>query len=78
MAPCSPARTIATSVRLLRYGEYGEIEAQFLLRLVDRPGVVVEAGANIGSHTVALASRAAAVRAEVIAFEPRPVVFQNL
>ncbi|SOF00712.1 hypothetical protein SAMN05446635_8777 [Burkholderia sp. OK233] len=37
---------------LLRYGEYGEIEAQFLLQLANRPGVVVEAGANIGSHTV--------------------------
>lgn len=63
---------------LLRYGEYGEIEAQFLLQLVNRPGVVVEVGANIGSHTVALARRAAAVGVEVICFEPQPFVFQNL
>jgi len=63
---------------LLRYGEYGEIEAQLLLQLVSGPGAVVEVGANIGSHTVALARRAAAVGAEVIAFEPQPVVFQNL
>jgi FkbM family methyltransferase len=63
---------------LMRYGEYGEIEAQFLLQLVSRPAVIVEVGANIGSHTVALAKRAAAVGAEVVAFEPQPFVFQNL
>src|ERR1700736_4624146 len=63
---------------LMQYGEYGEIEAQFLLQLVNCPGVVVEVGANIGSHTVALARRAAAVEAQVVALEPQPVVVQNL
>jgi len=63
---------------LLRYGEYGELEAQFLMQLVSRPGLVVEVGANIGSHTVALARRAAAIGSELVAFEPQPFVFQNL
>jgi FkbM family methyltransferase len=63
---------------LLSYGEYGEIEAQFLQKLIAAPGAVVEVGANIGSHTVLLARRAAAFGSEVIAFEPQPVVFQNL
>jgi FkbM family methyltransferase len=63
---------------LLRYGEYGEIEAQLLCKLMTGPGTVIEVGANIGSHTVMLARQAAAFGAEVIAFEPQPVVFQNL
>ena len=63
---------------LMRYGEYGEIEMQFLSHWIDRPGVVVEVGANIGSHTVALARRAAACGAALVAFEPQPFVFQNL
>lgn len=63
---------------LVQYGEYGEIEAHFLAQLVLGSGAVVEVGANIGSHTVALARRAAAMGAEVIAFEPQPFVFQNL
>ncbi|MFL9874617.1 FkbM family methyltransferase [Paraburkholderia megapolitana] len=63
---------------LIRYGEYGEIETQFLSQMVRDAGVVVEVGANIGSHTVPLAKLAAAAGAEVIAFEPQPFVFQNL
>jgi FkbM family methyltransferase len=63
---------------LIRYGEYGEREANFLIQLVNRPGVVVEVGANIGSHTVPLARQAAQVGAELVVFEPQPVVFQNL
>ena len=63
---------------LLRYGEYGEIEMQFLSQLVRGPGAIVEVGANIGTHTVALAKYATVVGAEVIAFEPQPFVFQNL
>ncbi len=63
---------------LLRYGEYGEIEAHFLLQLITGPGSIVEIGANIGSHTVVLARQAAALGAKVIAFEPQPIVFQNL
>jgi len=63
---------------LMQYGEYSEIEAEFLQRWIDRPSVVVEVGANIGTHTLPLAKRAAAVGGELVAFEPQPFVFQNL
>jgi FkbM family methyltransferase len=63
---------------LIQYGEYGEIEAQLLARLVDRAGVVVEVGANVGAHTVPLAQRAHAIGAEMVVFEPQPFIFQNL
>jgi FkbM family methyltransferase len=63
---------------LLEYGEYGEIEGQFLSQLFLRPGAVVEVGANIGTHTIALARQAAQQQRELIAFEPQPFIFQNL
>ncbi|CAB3773998.1 FkbM family methyltransferase [Paraburkholderia humisilvae] len=63
---------------LIVYGEYCECETQFLKRWIDRPGTIVEVGANIGSQTVALAMFAKAVGADVMAFEPQPFVFQNL
>ena len=63
---------------LIEYGEYCELETQFLLQWINRPGTVVEVGANVGSQTVALAKSAKAVGADVVAFEPQPFVFQNL
>ena len=63
---------------ILEYGEYGEAEAQLLRQLFVRPGVVVEVGANIGTHTVPLAKKAAEERRDCFAFEPQPVIFQNL
>jgi FkbM family methyltransferase len=60
-----------------RYGEYsaGEVD---LFRQVVRPGwTVVDAGANIGAHTLVFA-RQAGPRGFVYAFEPQPVVFQTL
>jgi FkbM family methyltransferase len=59
---------------LLRYGEYSEIECRFLLDLIDDRHLVVEVGANIGTHTVPLAKRAR----EVWAFEPQRIIFQML
>ncbi|MGD9535839.1 MAG: FkbM family methyltransferase [Alphaproteobacteria bacterium] len=57
------------------YGEYGEKEWMVLGQLV-RPGdVAVEAGANLGSHTVPLA-RKVGPKGAVHAFEPQRVVFQ--
>lgn len=61
---------------ILKYGEYSELEFALLRQLLVRPGKVVEIGANIGAHTVALAKLAAA--RELVAFEPQRVVFQNL
>lgn len=68
-------RTIGLSLEL--YGEYAEGEIQ-LFRQVVRPGsTVVEAGANIGCHTVPLA-RLAGENGGVHAFEPQQVIFQTL
>ena len=67
--------TIGRSLDL--YGEFSEQEAAIFEHLI-RPGnVVVEAGANIGSHTVALA-RFVGPNGRVVAFEPQTILFQNL
>ncbi len=59
------------------YGEFSEGEID-LFRQVVRPGaVVLEIGANIGSHTIFLAAQVGAGGA-VLAFEPQRVVFQTL
>lgn len=60
-----------------RYGEYSEGEVH-LFRQIVRPGhVVVEAGANIGAHTLPLAKLAGA-KGSVLAFEPQRQIFQIL
>jgi FkbM family methyltransferase len=59
------------------YGEYSEGEVE-LLRQVLQPGqFVVEAGANIGAHTVFLAQHVGPGGA-VMAFEPQRLMFQTL
>jgi FkbM family methyltransferase len=64
---------------LLEYGEYGEFEGRLLAGLLSiRPGKVVEIGANIGAHSVALAKALAVDKRELIVFEPQPFIFQNL
>lgn len=66
---------IGASLRV--YGEYSEGEVRLFRRLC-RPGdVAVDAGANIGAHTVALA-RLVGEGGCVVAFEPQPVIFQML
>jgi FkbM family methyltransferase len=62
---------------LTLYGEWSEGEIALFLQVL-RPGmVVVDAGANIGTHTVAMA-RAVAPNGVVYAFEPQRIVFQTL
>ena len=59
------------------YGEYSESEVALFRQLV-RPGdVVVEVGANLGAHTVALAKLTGSHGA-VVAFEPQRIVYQAL
>jgi FkbM family methyltransferase len=59
------------------YGEFSQLEVE-LFEQVIRPGwLVVEAGANIGAHTVPLA-RLVGETGQVHAFEPQRVVFQTL
>lgn len=60
-----------------RYGEFSEAEVT-LFRQMLKPGwTVVEAGANIGAHTVFLA-QAVGRDGVAIAFEPQRVLFQIL
>lgn len=60
-----------------KYGEFSWLEHELLKHLV-RPGeIVVEAGANIGAHTVGV-SRLVGATGGVIAFEPQRIVFQTL
>jgi FkbM family methyltransferase len=59
------------------YGEFSESEAE-LFRQIVRPGdVVVEAGANIGAHTVHLA-KLVGPRGMVLAFEPQRIIYSLL
>lgn len=62
---------------LIEYGEYSERELSLLAGLVKPGAVVVEVGANIGAHTVALA-HAVGPSGRIHAFEPQPILFQNL
>ena len=60
-----------------KYGEFSELEVE-LFRQLCKPGdVVVEIGANIGTHTVAL-SEIVGEQGVVYAFEPQPIVFYTL
>jgi FkbM family methyltransferase len=63
---------------LIEYGECSELESAVLRQLLVQPGIVVEVGANIGVHTIVLAREAQARRQVLVAFEPQPVIFQNL
>lgn len=59
------------------YGEFSEGEAAMFGQLVSAGNVVVEAGANIGAHTVHIA-RLVGEHGAVYAFEPQRIVFQTL
>ena len=63
---------IGTSLRL--YGEYAMDELNFLAQLLNNDSVVIDAGANIGTHTVWFSQHAA----HVFAFEPQRIAFQTL
>lgn len=60
------------------YGEYGELEFDFMRKLIQPGRDAVEVGANMGSHTVPLAREVAAHGRRLLAVEPQPVVFQNM
>ena len=60
-----------------KYGEYAGIEARFLASLCGEGDVVLEVGANIGAHTVGLATRVGPT-GRVLAFEPQRLAFQAL
>ena len=60
------------------YGECNELELEVLVALAQYPGLVVEVGANMGIHTVPLARALREKGRQLVAFEPQPVVFQQL
>ncbi len=62
---------------LARYGEFSPGELAAFRQIVPEGGVVVEVGANIGAHTVAL-PRLVGAAGVVVAFEPPRIAFQAL
>jgi FkbM family methyltransferase len=63
---------------LRKYGEFCWLELEDVFSKVVRPGeLVVDAGANIGTHTVEF-SRLVGPQGAVFAFEPQRLVFQAL
>ncbi len=60
------------------YGECNELELAVLMALIQYPGLVVEVGANMGIHTVPMARAIQEKGRKLVAFEPQPVIFQQL
>lgn len=61
---------------LARYGEYSESEVQLWRQLLPPDAICADIGANIGAHTVALASLVP--EGWVYAFEPLPFTYRIL
>jgi len=59
------------------YGEWCEAGLDLLLQCTNSGGTILDVGANIGTHTVALARKVGA-NGRVIAFEPQRMIYQNL
>jgi FkbM family methyltransferase len=55
------------------YGEWAEDEISAYAALLTDGDTILDVGANIGTHAIALASRFP--RSEVVAFEPQPLAF---
>lgn len=66
---------IGTSLDL--YGEYAEGEFQLLSQILQPGMIVLDVGANIGTHTTAFA-KAVAPNGVVMAFEPQRLAYQML
>lgn len=59
------------------YGEWCEYELQLLLPLLSEGDVVIDVGANIGTHAIPFA-KATGRSGAVYAFEPQPALFEIL
>jgi len=66
----------------LHYGECCQFEIEFLLQLLALPnastGLVVEAGSNMGVHTIPVAQLLDRQNRPMLAFEPQQIIFQQL
>ncbi|MEY4767517.1 MAG: hypothetical protein RL637_156 [Pseudomonadota bacterium] len=63
-----------------KYGEFSEAEVDLFRQICKSGDIVVEVGANIGTHTQVLSQlvRNSAGGGRIIAFEPQRIVFQTL
>ncbi len=59
------------------YGEWCEEELKLLDKYINEGDVIIDVGANIGTHTVFFAKKVKE-RGTVYAFEPQRIIFQNL
>lgn len=62
---------------LREYGEWAQAEIDFLLSLIKPGDIVIDAGAFIGTHTLAFAKHVG-LSGQVYAFEPNPRAFEVL
>ena len=62
---------------LIKYGEFSHAECSLFQELILPGAVVIEAGANVGAHTLFLANQVGP-EGIVYAFEPQRIVFQTL
>ena len=62
---------------LREYGEWAQGELDFLLDIIDAGNTVIDAGAFIGTHTLAFA-RHVGPEGQIYAFEPHPIAFELL
>ena len=62
---------------VIEYGEFSELEVQVLLNLIRDGSFAIEVGANMGAITVPLAKKVGS-GGLVYAFEPQPLIFQQL
>jgi FkbM family methyltransferase len=60
------------------YGEYSQLECDFLLQWMPAARDAVEVGANIGCLSLPIATTLAARGRRLMAIEPQPVIFQQL
>lgn len=62
---------------MITYGEWSDAEVRLFAKILRPSDVVVEAGANIGTHTVPL-SKLVGKAGRVVALEPQRLIFQML
>ena len=60
-----------------KYGEFSELETTLFQQICQTDDVVLDIGANIGAHTLAM-SQFVGAKGRVFAFEPQPIVYQTL
>ncbi|MCO5065040.1 MAG: FkbM family methyltransferase [Rhizobiaceae bacterium] len=62
---------------IVEYGEWSQYEIDLLEKIIQPGMVVLDIGANVGYHTLAM-SKAVGPTGHVISFEPQPAIFQLL